>query len=332
MTKSYVYGMDKKAGVEFAVTTKDGCTIEMMRYKTPNGYLVIPNTDKQCDIKFVLSNDFQKTYVYDNQGIWQVGANSKKIREISHITKQKYDELIEVSEKKYGSNYVVGYDEVLLNKDNSKIVYLTNRYNLEQSADQKGIVVVDLKTGKETNLTPNMQYSYYPVTWLDDERVLVRKSTDDSFKLAIVDVKGNENEIKAECAEPYVHSSKNEYIAYMAEIESKSLWIGQVKDNSLATVSKIDLPGRMVEGLGGFSKDMTKFMTLYYDGVGDKAKKSIYVYDLLQKKGYTLKKLPDNNDFVEDCFWFNDNQILAVLAKGQDDKIDKSSWLYILPQ
>lgn len=328
-TKSYLYGSDEKQENSFTLETKDKNKVSMKQYKTSKGYVVIPDNPNDTNVKFNFGKDFKKTYIFDASGIWSIDSDSKVAKKISKLEEDDYKKMVDKSIDMHDSNYVVPYDAVMSNINDSKISYITNRNNIDTG--KTDIFVVDPITGDEVCITEKENKSYYPIEWIDESHILANKFFSDGFSLVIIDVDGNEYKLDTDSNTPFIYSISNEYIAYADEIGSEVIRIARIENNSLIEVDQVVVPGRtrIRAGFNGFNEDMTKFMALYINPKNEE-ESFIYVYNLLDKTTQDIKNLPKGNDFVQECSWFEDNSIFMILGNRTGKTIDMSSWLRTL--
>lgn len=328
-TQSHIHDGNKNNDKLFKINVTGQEYIEMKQIKTSKGHVVIPENPNASKIKFEFSKDFKNTYIYDSKGVWSINSDTKVARQISKMNEKEYKKLVEQSLKSHGSNYLITYDVVQSNHSNTKLFFVSNKNNLDSGISD--IFIIDLATDEETCLTEKLADNYYPIEWIDDSSILCNKFNKEGVTLVLINLKGQEYELKTSTTTPFVYSVKDNLIAYLDYLGSDTIRLAQISDNKLVELDKITVPGRtrVRAGFNGFSDDKSQLMALYIDPKNDN-KSYVYVYNLSSKSTLDIRNLPRGGDFIEECSWFDDDSIFVTVGKKNTNNINVSSWLYNL--
>ncbi len=261
--------------------------------------------------------DDKLLYVDEFNGLYEMDEKTRKIKTLYKLDKSKYDELVKKSAKQFGDSYLTVVCAINPNVNNGKIAYSSNRENVVKNKEE--IYLLDMKTLKQTKLTKNPNNAYTAMGWLDNNHLFCSKSVENApNKYVIMDMNGNEKEVKFRTKSAYFSHIENGMIFYKSEVndenEPQTVYVDKYNGKDFERYAQFTADTFRIHNDVSFRKDKIAYV---YSNI-DKNKNAndeqryLAIYDINTGKTKKIDSLPKGEEGVSLYWWLDDNTMLVV--------------------
>ncbi len=328
-TDSYV--VEEEAFNVTIETLQGNDKIKMKKIMADGSELALPDNPDELKVQFVITPDGQQSFLASDIGIWSV-KDSDHTEKISpdRYNFKSYHDLAEWSTELYEENIVRWNENVIPDPSSTKLAYVSNKHDIYN--EQNALFIYDLTSGMESISARSGNANYMIEGWLNSGTVLCMKIERNQTGYVAVPLDGEEVPLEMIGADPFVYAVQNALIAYTEFLGSPDLhfakYLGTDGIEEIKSV-KVGWQTRVRGGNYGFSPDDSKFACLYIP-VQNQQTRYIQVINLTERKVIDIDSLPGDSDFMIEFSWIDNETLMVVAGKNNNDIIEESTWIYDL--